>query len=123
MQSQKDLFCIFPTSKTGSDTKEQNSNSSSSKTEIKDEQAIKEKSTMPQMTTVESKISIDDYFKQKMMKRKLQQTNNSDNEKNSTQSEALIVSSFETAPIKEQNHSSQIKKQKKKRKDKRNVAL
>lgn len=81
MQSEKDLFCIFPTSKTSSETKEQSSNteSSSSETESKNEQTSEVKSTMPHMTTVESKVSIDDYFKQKMINRRLKQQNCTDN--------------------------------------------
>lgn len=117
MQSEKDLFCIFPTSKTSSETKEQSSNteSSSSETESKNEQTSEVKSTMPHMTTVESKVSIDDYFKQKMINRRLKQQNCTDNnEKTAADPENPAVEDtfFETKLYRD-------KKQKKKQKHNR----
>lgn len=116
MQSEKDLFCIFPTSKTSSETKEQSSNteSSSSETESKNEQTSEVKSTMPQMTTIESKVSIDDYFKQKMINKRLKQQNCTVNEKTTADPENPSVEDtfFETKLYRD-------KKQKKKQKHNR----
>lgn len=71
---------------------------------------------MPQMTTVESKVSIDDYFKQKMMNRRLKQQDCTDNnEKTTIESAPAVDSLIET----EVNQSKKQKRKKNKQKQNR----
>lgn len=76
MQSQKDLFCIFPTSKESTGPKgSANTDGLSSEMENRTEaKAVEElKPSAPLMKTVEMKLTIEEYFKEKM-KSKLKKT-------------------------------------------------
>lgn len=76
MQSQKDLFCIFPTSKESIGPKDSAKNDGKSsemenRTEAKPVEELKP--STPLMKTVERKLTIEEYFKEKM-KSKLKKT-------------------------------------------------
>ena len=113
MQSQKDLFCIFPTSKGTDDDSKSGSKSSStdgdsSEAESKDESTKPEK---PQMVTVESKLSIEDYFKQKM-KNRMQKAPQNPESSTEVEGDAAITNQAEDTQPDESTHKRKKKKHK-----------